>query len=116
MGLVKSQDSRLKSQDSIPRLRRIDLVDPFHNPAAQVLHLEAYGLEIFRRPGAAGAHLALRDDFAVAGKLLIPSRQFAEWYQGRSRDAIDLVLVRLAHVENEKVVTGVKAALQLNGC
>src|ERR671912_1061324 len=108
MGLINSQGTRLKSRDSIPRLRRIDLVDPFHNPAAQVLHLEAYGLEILRRPGAAGAYLALRDDFAVAGKLLIPSRQFAEWYQSRSRDAIDLVLVRLAHVENEQIVTRVE--------
>src|SRR5687768_13770390 len=86
------------------RLRRVDLVDPFQDSAAQVLDVrEANRLQELLRLGAAAAHLALRDDLAILRQLLIAPRQLAQRNQRRAGDLVDLVFVRLAHVEDERL-------------
>src|SRR5829696_6231656 len=84
-------------------LRRIDLVDPFQDPAAQVLHVrEADRLQELHCLRAAAAHLALSDDFAIAWQLLVAPRQLTEWNERRPGNPVDLVFVRLAHIEDER--------------
>src|SRR5688572_8184539 len=65
-----------QARASVLGLTRIDLVHPLQNAAAQVLHVrETDRLQELLRLRAAAAHLALRDDLAVARQLLIAPRQ-----------------------------------------
>src|SRR6185503_19449143 len=97
------------------RLARIDLVDPFQDSAPEVLHVrEADRLEEVLCFRAAAAHLALRDDLAIARQLLIASRQLAQRDQRRTGNAVDLILVRLAYVEDERRLTGIQLLLQID--
>src|ERR1051325_11629753 len=94
---------------SVLRLTWINLVDPLQDPAPQVLHVrEPDRLQEVLSSRAAAAHLALRDDLAVARQFLISPRQLTERNKGRARNAVDLVFVRLAHVEDERRFAGVE--------
>src|SRR6476660_8955708 len=101
---------------SVLGLGRIDLVYPVENPALEVLYpLEPDRLQEFLGFGAAPAHLAMRDDVLVFGQLGIAPRQFAERDEHRSRNPADLILVRLAHIEDEHVIACVDPRFQIDG-
>ena len=63
----------------------------------------------------------MRDDLARAIQLIHPPREVAEWDE-MSADVADLILMRLAHVENVKIVAAIEAGLKIarrnfrNGC
>src|SRR5438477_3678065 len=93
---------------SVLRLRRVHLIYPVENPALEVPYpLEPDRLQEFLGFCAASAHLAMRDDVLVLGQLGIPPRQLAERNKHRSRNPADLILIRLAHIEDEHVIARV---------
>src|SRR4030095_11023025 len=106
-GGSKQQDPPLRL--SILGLGGIDLINPLQNPALEVLHVgEPHRFEEILRLGAAAAHLAVRHDLTILRQFLIAPRQLTERNQRRARDAVDLILVRLTHVENERRLAGVE--------
>ena len=94
--------------------RWVDLVRPVQDAPLQVLHVRVALLpQERRRLRAAAAHLAVHDDFLVARNLVHPLRHFAERNERRPRDLPNLVLVGLAHVEQEEVFLRVDLPLEL---
>src|SRR5258705_11584133 len=111
---IPSPESRIPTV-SVLGLGRIDLVYPVENPALEVLDpLEADRLQEFLGFGAAPAHFAMRDDVLVFGQLGIAPRQLAERDEHRSRNPADLILVRLAHIEDEHVIARVNPLFQID--
>src|SRR5258705_6693039 len=101
----------------ILRLTRIDLVYPVENSTPQVLDpLEADRLQEFRGFCAAAAHLAVRDDVLVPGQLGVTPRQLTQRNEDTTRNPADLILVRLAHIEDEHVVACVEPLFQVDRC
>src|SRR4026208_1167652 len=98
---------------SILGLGGIHLVDPVENSTPEVLDpLETDRLQKFRRLRAAATHLAVRDDVFVSWQLSVATRELSEGNQHGPRNTADLILVGLAHIEDEHVVACVKALLQ----
>src|SRR3954452_7665460 len=91
---------------SVLGLRRVDLVDPREDAAAQVGRLLVAVLAEQRdRFRAAHARLAVDHDLARVGRrrqLGEPRRQLPEGHQRRTGDPADLELLRLADVEDER--------------
>ena len=87
--------------------RRIDPRDPLENPALEVLHaVEAVLAQQVHGLRAADAGLALHDDVRRVGPCGSSFRRFGSSPSGISVepvDARDVVLARLAHVEQEHV-------------
>src|SRR5579863_5289439 len=100
-------------QVSVLRNRRIDFVAPGIDAAQHVLDfLEASGPQNVAGFGAAAAHLAMRDDLDARIELVQPLRQIAQRDQLRARDAGDLVLVRLTHIDELELVAAIEARLE----
>src|SRR5689334_23370395 len=91
---------------SVRRLARVDLVDPRHDAAAHVDGVGVAGaLDDRERLGRAHSGLAVHDDLLVAGQLL-QGRAVEEVTLGdqhRTRDLVDLELVRLPDVDQYEV-------------
>src|ERR1700744_3751861 len=95
--------------------RLVDLVGPSGDAAGQVLHVgEACGLQCERGFLAAAASLAVDDDLLVLadGDLVEALVELADGDQW-STEVHDLVLVRLADVEDEGLAAFVKLGLEL---
>src|SRR5688500_494499 len=99
------------------RLLRIHLIDPRENPTLEILRaLDAALAQQLHGLGAAAAHLAMHDDPPPFGRgfdLLDPRADLAARDQHRAGNAADLVLLRLAHVEDVRPAAGVDGALQV---
>src|SRR2546430_1242380 len=92
------------------RLGRINLIHPIEDAALEVQHLlEPHGSEKIGRLRAADARFALSHDLQVRVELVVALRDVAQWNQQRPRNSIDLILMRLAHVDEEELVAAVEA-------
>src|SRR5690242_3293622 len=94
---------------------RIDFIRPSQNAAFEIPDLAKTGLlqELHGVRGTLPA-AAMGHDFARAIELAGAPGQFAEGDQMPAQIA-NLVLMRLAHVENEKIVAAIQASLELAG-
>src|SRR5262245_18787807 len=100
---------------SVLRDRRVDLVRPVQNSTLQVLHPGKSLLpQEAGRLRAPSAHLALDDDFLVARNLSHALRHLAQRNQRRAWNPADLILVRLAHIEQEEIFLRVDLPLELD--
>src|SRR6201996_6448850 len=102
----------------VRRERRVDLVDPGEDAAADVYRVgEARGLKDREDLGAAGAALAVQHDLLVLRHALQGRavQELALRDQRGAGDADDLVLVRLTDVHQEDVVAPVEHARQVLG-
>src|SRR5215471_7548131 len=97
----------------VARLSRIYLVDPGEDTARQVRGRESAFPEQGHRAGAPCAGLAVDDEFRRRVELVQPSRQVAERYEPRPRDAADGRFERFAHVQNHRRRPRVDARLEL---
>src|SRR5262245_2529618 len=95
----------------------IDVVGPGGDAAGQVdeMTLKAGALQRIDGLGAASTHLAVHNRLAIRIDLvhaiehLAQRNQFGIWYLG------DLVLMRLAHVDNLNVFAAVDSPLEFSG-
>src|SRR5262245_19332933 len=95
-------------------LRRVDLVDIAQNPARQIADaLEALGLQ--EEPGLFAPHprLALHDEVRVLVEFDEPLLEIAKRNQDRPRNAIDLIFLRFADVDDDQVLAAIEFSLQL---
>src|SRR6201996_7355556 len=102
----------------VRREGRVDLVDPGEDAAADVYRVgEARGLQDREDLGAAGAALAVQHNLLVLRHLLQGRavQELALRDQRGAGDADDLVLVRLADVDEEDVAAAVEQARQVLG-
>ena len=89
----------------------IDPVRPGQNPASQVVDfLESGLLQEIHGLGAAHAGAAMRHDLFAGIQFADPLRKIAQRNQV-SVDVADLIFVRLADVEDEKIVASIQAPL-----
>src|SRR5215207_9402291 len=94
---------------------RVHVVRPGGDAALEVdeLALEARARERLDGPGAADAALAVDDRLAVFGNLAHALGDLAQRDERGARDARDVVLVGLAHVDDLQVVAAVDAFFKL---
>src|SRR6185436_9402928 len=99
------------------RLRRVDPIDPREDATREVADPgEALLLEQRHGLGAAAAHLAVHDYVGrpwTLRDLTEPLRQVAERDERRPRDAGNLELTRLPHVENPDGIAPIEPCLEL---
>src|SRR5262245_56793674 len=94
--------------------RRVDLVRPIEDPPLEVLHLlEPLLPEERRRPRAPCTHLAVHDDLLVSRKLLVAARNLAQRNQRRSGNPANLILGRLADIEQEEIFLRIHLAFEI---
>src|SRR5207244_706667 len=94
--------------------RLIDLSRPLHDSAAEVAGLrEALLAEEGDRLGAAHTALAVDDDLALWIEFADALRQLGQRQQRAAGKAANLVLRRVAHIEDEDILAAVEALLQL---
>src|SRR5580692_10771660 len=99
----------------ILRNASVDLVAPRQNAAPHVLHLAEAGLtKEVARLAAADSALAMCDDLDGAVELIDPLGQIAQRDQLRSGDLADLILVRLAYIDQQEVVAAILLGLHLD--
>src|SRR3954463_3548339 len=107
-----SFETAVSSVASVLRHAGIDTVSPGQNSARQIVHfLESRLAQEIHRLGAAHAGAAMSDDFLAGIELVHTIRQFAERNQ-MSADVADVILVRLAHIENINVVAAIESLFQ----
>src|ERR1022692_1579245 len=92
---------------------RIDAIRPGQDPASQIVHfLESSLLQKRYRFSAAHAGAAMGHDLAAGVEFVHTFWQIAQRDQ-MPLDVADLILVRLAHVEHEKVFARVQTTFEL---
>src|SRR5579871_1833989 len=100
---------RAGKPDLVLRDAGVDFVAPGQNTALHVADvLEASLFQHAARLRAAHAAFAMNHDIGVLIELMQSLRHFAERNQLRGGDVADLVLVRLAHVDQHELVTAVE--------
>src|SRR5882672_730456 len=97
-------------------LAGINLIDPADDPARQVLHLlEPLGSQEVGGLRAPRADLALHHVLVARIELDVAPGDVAERNQDRSGDLVDLILVRLAHVDDCQPVAPIEPLFQIGG-
>src|SRR5207244_4258377 len=93
-----------------------NLVTPGKDPPGHVLHFFEPGLaQEVARFSAADAALAVRDDFDGAVEFAHALRQIAQWNELRGRNTADLILVGLAHIEQQEAIATIEFRFYFNG-
>src|SRR3984885_2207416 len=108
--------------ESVLRNRRVYFIGPGQNPAFQIPNLlESRLAQEFSSLGRTLSASAVRNDLTRAIELVPPPRKIAERNQMPAEIA-DLILMRLANVENVKIISAIESAFQFawgnfrNGC
>src|SRR6266849_8163206 len=103
------------SAPSVFRQRGVHFIRPGEDAALEVPDLAEAGLaQELDGLGRALSAAAVRDDFARAVELVRASRQLSQRDQ-MAAEVADLILVRLADVEDEDLLAAVQTRLQLAG-
>src|SRR5258706_13813072 len=109
--LPKTAIASLANDPSVLRHLRIHSLRPSRNPARQILHLREPSLpQELDRLRAAPAHLAVNDNLSARIQFLYRVGQIVQRNQ-MSADVADLIFVRLAHIENKKILLRIQPPL-----
>src|SRR5580693_3175799 len=111
-GRLSVKTAQILESESVFWHGGIYLVRPCEDAALQVEDLaETRFTQKVHRLGRTLAAAAMRDDFPRGIQLVHAARQLAERNQ-MSMQIADLVFVRLAHIQNEKIVSAIETRLQ----
>src|SRR5260370_23731673 len=97
---------------AILRNLRVHALGPGINSASKVVHFRESGLaQELHRLRAPAAHFAMSYDLAAGIQFVHATRQIVQRNKG-SAEIADLVFIRLAPIENKKIVPCIQTALE----